>query len=160
MAGPNEWQQVCNHRSNPEKTWRSCEGADFSWLSSQVSRTLNQSHSAVPNHNIFTTYGKPYQKGLRKQVVIFDDSDVEVQVCTAHNALIISQPARIGNTLHLIPALFYFPQQYGSEVFQKNCADAQSHSSEAAALNMKTFGNWITRTYLVICSPKWWQREV
>jgi hypothetical protein len=31
LAGPNEWQQVCN-RSNPEETGRSCEGADFSWL--------------------------------------------------------------------------------------------------------------------------------
>jgi hypothetical protein len=39
LAGPNEWQQVCN-RSNPENTGRSCEGADFSWLSSKVSRTL------------------------------------------------------------------------------------------------------------------------
>jgi hypothetical protein len=38
-AGANEWQQVCI-RSNPEKTGRSCEGADFSWLSSKVSRTL------------------------------------------------------------------------------------------------------------------------
>jgi hypothetical protein len=34
LAGPNEWQQVCN-RSNPEKTGRSCEGAGFSWLSSK-----------------------------------------------------------------------------------------------------------------------------
>ena len=32
-------QQVCNW-SNPEKTGRSCEGTDFSWLSSKVSRTL------------------------------------------------------------------------------------------------------------------------
>jgi hypothetical protein len=32
-------KQVCN-RSNPEKTSRSYEGADFSWLSSKVSRTL------------------------------------------------------------------------------------------------------------------------
>ena len=39
LAGPNEWQQVCN-RSNPGKTGRSCEGADFSWLSSKVSRTV------------------------------------------------------------------------------------------------------------------------
>ena len=39
LAGPNEWQQVCS-RSNPEKTGRSCEEADFSWLSSKVSRTL------------------------------------------------------------------------------------------------------------------------
>jgi hypothetical protein len=39
LAGPNEWQQVCN-RSNPVKTGRSCEGADFSWLSSKVSQTL------------------------------------------------------------------------------------------------------------------------
>jgi hypothetical protein len=39
VAGPNEWQQVCNW-SNPEKTGRSCEGADFSWLSSKVSQTL------------------------------------------------------------------------------------------------------------------------
>jgi hypothetical protein len=39
LAGPNERQQVCN-RSNPEKTGRSCEGADFSWLSSKVSQTL------------------------------------------------------------------------------------------------------------------------
>jgi hypothetical protein len=38
-TGPNEWQQVCN-RLNPGKTGRSCEGADFSWLSSKVSRTL------------------------------------------------------------------------------------------------------------------------
>ena len=37
LAGPNQWQQVCN-RSNPEKTGRSCEGADCSWLSSKVSR--------------------------------------------------------------------------------------------------------------------------
>jgi hypothetical protein len=36
LVGPNEWQQVCN-RSNPEKTGRSCEGADSSWLSSKVS---------------------------------------------------------------------------------------------------------------------------
>ena len=36
LAGPDEWQQVCN-RSNPEKTGRSCEGPDFSWLSSKVS---------------------------------------------------------------------------------------------------------------------------
>jgi hypothetical protein len=34
LAGPNEWQQVCN-RSNSEKTGRSCEGADFSWLTSK-----------------------------------------------------------------------------------------------------------------------------
>jgi hypothetical protein len=39
LAGPNEWQQVCNW-SNPGKTGRSCEGADFSWLSSKVSQTL------------------------------------------------------------------------------------------------------------------------
>jgi hypothetical protein len=39
LAGPNWWQQVCN-RSNREKTGRSWEGADFSWLSSKVSRTL------------------------------------------------------------------------------------------------------------------------
>jgi hypothetical protein len=36
LAGPNEWQQVCN-RSNPEKTGRRFEGVDFSWLSSKVS---------------------------------------------------------------------------------------------------------------------------
>jgi hypothetical protein len=35
VAGPNEWQQVCN-RLNPGKTGRSCEGPDFSWLSSKV----------------------------------------------------------------------------------------------------------------------------
>jgi hypothetical protein len=39
VAGPNEWQLVCN-RSNPGKTGRSCEGADLSSLSSKVSRTL------------------------------------------------------------------------------------------------------------------------
>ena len=39
LASPNQWQQVCNW-SNPEKTGRSCEGADFGWLSSKVSRTL------------------------------------------------------------------------------------------------------------------------
>ena len=39
MAGPNEWQQVCNW-SNPEETSRSCEGAGLSWLSSKVSRTV------------------------------------------------------------------------------------------------------------------------
>jgi hypothetical protein len=41
LAGPNEWQQVCN-RSNPGKTGRSYEGADFRWLSSKVSRTLRR----------------------------------------------------------------------------------------------------------------------
>ena len=40
LAGPNEWQQVCN-RINCEKTSRCCEGADFSWLSSKVSRALD-----------------------------------------------------------------------------------------------------------------------
>jgi hypothetical protein len=45
LAGPNEWQQVCN-QSNPEKTGRSCEGADFSWLSSKASQTLNKSATA------------------------------------------------------------------------------------------------------------------
>ena len=39
LASPNQWQQACN-RSNLEKTGRSCEGADFSWLSSKDSRTL------------------------------------------------------------------------------------------------------------------------
>ena len=39
LACPNKWQQVCN-RSNLEKTSRSCARADFSWLSSKVSRTL------------------------------------------------------------------------------------------------------------------------
>jgi hypothetical protein len=39
LAGPNEWQRLCN-RSNLGKTGRSCEGADFSWLSPKVSRTL------------------------------------------------------------------------------------------------------------------------
>jgi hypothetical protein len=39
LASPIEWQQVCN-RSNPKETGRSGEGADFSWLSSKVSRTL------------------------------------------------------------------------------------------------------------------------
>ena len=41
LAGPNERQQVSN-RWNPEKTGISCGGADFSWLSSKVSRTLPQ----------------------------------------------------------------------------------------------------------------------
>jgi hypothetical protein len=41
LAGPNEWQQVCN-RSNPGETGGSCEGADFSWLSSKVSLNLSQ----------------------------------------------------------------------------------------------------------------------
>ena len=44
LAGPNEWQQVCN-RQILRETGRSCEGADFSWLSSKVSRTLN--HIAI-----------------------------------------------------------------------------------------------------------------
>ena len=35
----NYWQQGCN-QSNLEKIGRSCEGADFSWLRSKVSRTL------------------------------------------------------------------------------------------------------------------------
>ena len=40
IDGPNQWQQICN-RSNPEKkTGRSCEGTDFSWLSSKISPTL------------------------------------------------------------------------------------------------------------------------
>jgi hypothetical protein len=41
LVGPNEWQQDCN-RSNPEKTGRSCERPECSWLSSRVSRTLPQ----------------------------------------------------------------------------------------------------------------------
>jgi hypothetical protein len=36
LAGPNQWQQVYNWE-NPGKSGRSCEGADFSWLSSKVS---------------------------------------------------------------------------------------------------------------------------
>jgi hypothetical protein len=47
LAGPNEWHQVCN-RSNPGKTGRSCEGADFSWLSSKVSQTLIQLWGSEP----------------------------------------------------------------------------------------------------------------
>ena len=43
VAGPNEWQQVCN-QSNPEKTGRSCEGPEFSWLSSRASRTRGWKH--------------------------------------------------------------------------------------------------------------------
>jgi hypothetical protein len=39
LAGPNSWQQVSNW-SNPGTTGRSYEGADLSWLSSKVSRTL------------------------------------------------------------------------------------------------------------------------
>jgi hypothetical protein len=41
LASPNSWQQVqvCN-RSNPEESDRSCEGVDFSCLSSKVSWTL------------------------------------------------------------------------------------------------------------------------
>jgi hypothetical protein len=35
LAGPNEWQQVCN-RSNPGKTSRSCEGAEFSKITHHV----------------------------------------------------------------------------------------------------------------------------
>jgi len=46
LAGPNEWQQVCN-QSNPGKTGRSCEGADFSWLSSKVSRTLRERERGI-----------------------------------------------------------------------------------------------------------------
>jgi metal-dependent amidase/aminoacylase/carboxypeptidase family protein len=38
LASANEWQQDCN-RSNRGKTGRNCEGEDFSWLSSKVSRT-------------------------------------------------------------------------------------------------------------------------
>ena len=34
------YRPVQINQSNPEKTGRSCEGADFSWLSSKVSRTL------------------------------------------------------------------------------------------------------------------------
>ena len=81
------------------------------------------------------TTNKPTKEGSEGNFLISEVSDVEVQVCTAHNALIISQPGRLGTTLHLLPAPFYFPEQYGSEVlFRKNCVDAQSHSSEAAAL--------------------------
>jgi hypothetical protein len=39
LAGLNERQQVDN-QWNPEKTGRSCEGADLSWWSSKVSQTL------------------------------------------------------------------------------------------------------------------------
>ena len=45
-ASQNEWQQVCN-RSNPEKCGRSCEGVDFSWLSSKVSWTLVLCHHQI-----------------------------------------------------------------------------------------------------------------
>ena len=34
------WQQVCN-RLDPKKSGKSCEGRNFSWLSSKVSRTMN-----------------------------------------------------------------------------------------------------------------------
>jgi hypothetical protein len=50
LAGPNEWQQVCNW-SNPEKTGRSCEGAVFSWMSSKVSRTLTQGVGMDPSYD-------------------------------------------------------------------------------------------------------------
>jgi hypothetical protein len=43
LGGQNEWQQVCT-RSNPGKTGRSCEGANFSWLSSKVFQTLTWMH--------------------------------------------------------------------------------------------------------------------
>ena len=83
---------------------------------------INQSHSALPNH-IFTTHDKPPKKKKKTEaqeaIVIFEISDVEVQVCTARNALIISQPGRFGTTLHLGPAPFLIPQQYGSEVFKR-----------------------------------------
>jgi hypothetical protein len=49
LAGPNEWQQVCNG-SNPGKTGRSCEGADFSWLSSKLSLP---NPGLIPNHRQF-----------------------------------------------------------------------------------------------------------
>ena len=44
LAGPNEWQQVCN-RSNPGKTGRSCGEADFSL---KVSWTLGQTRLKTP----------------------------------------------------------------------------------------------------------------
>jgi hypothetical protein len=34
------WEQVCD-RSDPKKSGKICEGANFSWLSSKVSRTMN-----------------------------------------------------------------------------------------------------------------------
>jgi hypothetical protein len=46
LTGPNSWQQVCNWW-NLEKTGGSCEGADFSWLTSRVSRTLGGRQRAV-----------------------------------------------------------------------------------------------------------------
>ena len=54
-----------------------------------------------------------------RQVVIFKILEVEVQVCTARNALIISQPGRFGTNMHLVPAPFQIPQQYGLEVFKR-----------------------------------------
>ena len=89
----------------------------FKWLLwSHVSR-LKWHICALPNH-IFTTNDNP-QKRPRRQFVIFEVSDVDVQVCTAHNTLIISQPRRLGITLQFVPAPFYVPKQYGSEVFKR-----------------------------------------
>jgi hypothetical protein len=47
LASPNSWQQVRN-RSNPEESCRSCEGVDFSWLSSKVSWTCSPPSYAGP----------------------------------------------------------------------------------------------------------------
>ena len=95
-------------------------------------------HINVPYKSKPQCCPEPQKKGLRRQVVISDIPDVEVQVCTAHNALIISQPDRLDINLHLIPDPFYFPEQYGSEVFKRiACVDAQPHSSEAAALKTR-----------------------
>jgi hypothetical protein len=55
LAGPNEWQQVCN-RSNPGKTGRSCEGADFSSLSSKVSQALLLTYPNWTDTNTLATH--------------------------------------------------------------------------------------------------------
>ena len=42
--GPSKLMATSLQPVNPEKTSRSCEGADFRWLSSKVSRTLIYGH--------------------------------------------------------------------------------------------------------------------
>ena len=66
MAGQNQWQQVCNW-SNHEKTGRNCEGADFSWLSSKISRSLLQ----FPSDNESSIYWRGSQASWMKAKVTY-----------------------------------------------------------------------------------------
>ena len=56
--GRSKWMATVCKWWNPEETGRNCEGADFSWLSSKVSRT--QVRNLKPQHEIFHIFNHIY----------------------------------------------------------------------------------------------------